>query len=628
MSEQFSGEKGLVPENLSSNFKENQNDIEGGKENEKKPIKRIALVTTNQMDTGVRAISQILKDAGFDTMKLSLYEDKRHKTGSNYSDEELAEIVEKLRDAKLDALGISIFEFGSNRAFSLMKKVKAELGIPVILGGQHALQFSKECFEEGADAVCLGEGESGLVELLENWDTRFEHDNPNFIVRKEDTDKERINELRASLLTEEEISKLHPDLTYTDYFVLRDGKLVALTSENIANPEHHQVDRELKTFVYASDRGCPLNCSFCYVSIDRRAFAEADKSKGQKPQPFLRRKAVSAVIEDLVEMRTHNPQVKFINIMNDDTAARNLADMQEFARLYKEKINLPFYCMVSPRSLAYEDKAKEKIQALVDAGVKELNMGIQTNEKTSKEIYNRPQPDKLTLKITDILHEFARENLDVEEEGKIDLFYDFIINNPLETREDIKRTFELIKKIKPPFDLVAHTLYISQKSKMRGVYEEEKTKALAKGIDFPVVLEDLIEQTDFHDTHRFYDELAKNYTFVINAIVEFSAGRHDVKMTGRIPRHAKDLLEFDVFKSLMDNHQSLRDLLLEQEMTNDTLSMDLLASDIVDEYFRNHKDVFKELFWSMHEQYPIHYSNERKEPEAEHSSVDQSSNKE
>ena len=182
------------------------------------PIKKIALATTNQMDTGVRAVSQILKDAGFETVKLSLYEDKRHKTGANYTEEELDAMVNKLKEEKADALGISIFEFGANRAFALIKKVKKELGIPVILGGQHAIQYPKECFEEGADAVCIGEGESGLVDLLKNWGKRLEKDNTNFIVKEEDLGK--IPELRGRLLSEAEISELHPDLIYTIYFLL------------------------------------------------------------------------------------------------------------------------------------------------------------------------------------------------------------------------------------------------------------------------------------------------------------------------------------------------------------------------------------------------------------------------
>lgn len=591
-------------------------------EEKERVIRKIALATTNQMDTGIRAVSAALKDAGFDVMKLNLYEDAKHKTGADYSEEELQAIIEKLKEFGTNAFGISIFEVGSTRAFTLIKKVKEVLKIPVLLGGQHAIQYPDECLQSGADAVCIGEGESGLVELLENWDRRFERKNLNFVIRKEDLVK--LDELRSKLFTEEEISNFTFDFSYHNYFVLREGKMVPLTPDNVKNPEHHQVDREAKTFVYASDRGCPLNCSFCYISNLRKEFIKASVAKGEKPIPFLRRKKAGAVIRDLEDAKRQNSWIEFLNLMNDDTAARDKDDLQEFSRLYKEKIGWPFYCMVSPISLFDKSKwqtgntlgaveeGRLKIQALVNAGLKELNMGIQTNGKTNFEIYDRWQPDEVMLMITHMLHEFARLDLNKNEDGKVDLFFDFIIHNPLEMREDIKRTIELIKRLKPPFDLVAHTLYVGKRSRMRSAYEYEKKKATQEERPYEKVIEDVVGESDFHDTHRFYDYLKDNHNFVINSVIEFMAGRHDVNMTGRIPRHAKDLMVFDVFRALREKHPDFEKLLLELQISDSLLSIDLFASDKVDRYFRENEGVFKELFVSMQEAHPICYSNEAK----------------
>lgn len=620
----FFGEQNEVSKQESSRVVSEGEKIE--KREKERVIQKIALATTNQMDTGIRAVSAALKGAGFDVMRLNLYEDARHKTGANYSEEELQSIVERLKEFEAELFGISIFEVGSSRAFTLVKKIKEELGIPVLLGGQHAIQYPEECLQSGADAVCIGEGESGLVELLESWDKRLEKENPNFIVREDDLRK--IKELRGRLLTEDEISRLTFDFSYHNYFVLRDGKLVSLTPENIQNPEHHQVDREAKTFVYASDRGCPMNCTFCYVNTLRKEFIEADAAKGEKTVPFLRRKRADAVIRDLDDVKKQNPWIEFLNIMNDDTAARDLQDLQEFSRLYKEKIGWPFYCMVSPMSFVnksiWQEKGRGyvpdavvdgrlKVQALVDAGLKELNMGIQTNGKTNFEIYGRWQPDEVLLSVTDMFHEFAREDLSKEESGKIDLFFDFIIHNPLETYEDTRRTVNLIKRLKHPFDLVAHTLYVGKQSKMRYVYENEKKKATKERRSYEKVLEDVSGESDFHDTYKFYDYLKDNYNFTINTALEFMAGRHDDKMMGRIPRYAKDLLEFDVFKKLRQRHPDFDKKLSQLQITDDMLSIDLLVSDEINQYFREQKDIFKELFMTMQEAHPIHYSNEAKE---------------
>jgi len=614
-------DSGPVPEEKS------QPEIKESREG--RTIQRVALATTNQMDSGVRAVSAELKKEGFDVLKLKLYEDKRHKTGVTYSDEEAQQIVDKLKEFKADMLAISIYEYGSNRAYAIMDKVQKDLEIPVILGGQHAMQNPEECWEAGADAVSLGEGESGTVELLEHWDDRFERVNKNFVVKEEDL--QTTAELRQDWITAEELNEVVPDWSNQNYFLMEDGKLVEWNSERVKNPEHHQTDRERKTFVYASDRGCPYNCSFCYNSTLRRMGKEAARAKGNQPVTYLRRKEAKAVIKDLENILEENPWVEFINIMNDDTAAHTVDDLQEFGKLYKEKIDKPFYAMVSPQSLYSNskrgtpeatNKGEAKVQALVDAGLKELNMGIQTNEKTASRIYGRPQPEEIVLKVTDMLHEYVRADLSKEEEGKVDLFYDFMIHNPLESNARVKETIEMIKKIKPPYDLVSHTLYIGKKSELRARYEKLKAfTAKREKTDYRfTALEDVTGETDFHDTDRFYDDLKNNNTFVVNTAIEFMAGRHDEKMTGRIPRYAKDLMEFDVFKELREKYPDLDRIASEQPIDDDTLSVDLLVSEPVEHYFsKENQESFKELFFAMKERHPIRYSNETKTPKSDRS---------
>lgn len=593
---------------------------------EERPIQRIALATTNQMDSGVRAVSAALKAENFDVLKLKLYEDQRHKSGVTYSEEEVAEIAKKIEEFKADMLAISIFEYGSNRAFALMKEVKEKLGIPVVLGGQHAMQNPKECFEAGADAVCVGEGESGTVALIQNWDKRFERVNRNFVVKQEDLDQVPL--LREGLISEKELREITPDWSNNNYFLMKNGQLIEWKPEHIQNPEHHQTDRDLKTFIYASDRGCPLNCSFCYNSSVRKMFIEAAKAQGRDPEKYVRRKDAESVMKDLRIIKKENPWVEFLNIMNDDTAYKEVEDLQLFAKLYREEINWPFYCMVSPQSLYSKghtgkpeavSEGRQKIQALVDAGLKELNMGIQTNEVSAKRIYNRPQSETMLLQVTDMLHEFSREDLSKEAEGKIDLFYDFIIHNPLESRNRVKMTIDMIKKIQTPYDLVSHTLYIGKKSQLRQRYEKLKTYAARReGLNYKhTALEDITGETDFHDTDRFYDHLKDNHAFVVNTAIEFMAGRHDEKMTGRIPRYARDLMDFDVFKELRKKHPDLDRVLSQQEITDDLSSVDLLVSDSVERYFsKENQDSFKELFFAMKEGHPIRYSNESKALEA------------
>lgn len=574
-------------------------------------IRTVALATTNQMDTGIRAVSAVLGPK-YRVIKLKLYEDGRHGATTNYSEKELQGIAHKLRELDVDMLGISLFGYGAERGLTVLQEIKRELGIPVIIGGQYAMQWPDECLAKGADAVCLSESERGLVELLDNWDSRLERDNPNFIVKEEDL--LRRFKLQAGLPPEDELNEITPDFNDEDYYVLASEQLVPMIAEEMANPKHHQTDRVLRTYIYASDRGCPFNCTFCHVLDIRNLIREAREAQGGDHINLLRRKSPAAMIRDLGKIKALNPWVQHLTLMNDDTAARTVGEMEQFSQLYRRHIGWPFYCMVSPMSLwSKKDQdgpgavaaGRAKVQALVNAGLTELNAGIQTNGESNRKYYNRIQPDHALLAVTDMLQEFASK-------GKIGLFYDFITFNPLESSDETRQTYELIKRLKPPFDLVSHTLHIDQRTVMRMQYEQYKAEAIAEGRPYNKVHEDMVGESDYHDTHLFVDYLADNPKFVLDATMEFLAGPHNSEKTGRIPRFARDLLDFDVFKELRLRHDGFARLLENIEIPSDMMSLDLLISEQVEGYFRENRTVFKELYLGMHDRHPIHYSNMRK----------------
>jgi len=579
-------------------------------------IKTVALATTNQMDTGIRAVSAVLgrKWYKYRVIKLKLYEDGRHGATVNYSEKEIQSITHKLRELDVDLLGISLFGYGAERGFTLLQEVKREsdLNIPVIIGGQYAIMWPDECLTKGADAVCLNESECGFVDLIDNWDTRLKRDNPNFIVKEEDLP--RRFELQAGLVSQEELDRITPDFHDEDYYVLASEQMVPMIAEEMANPKHHQTDRELRTYVVAFDRGCPFNCTFCHVLDIRNLVREAREAQEGDHVNFLRRRSPRAMIRALRKIKKLNPWVQHLTLMNDDTAARTVEEMEKFSRLYRRHIGWPFYCMVSPMSLwskKFEGRpeavaaGRAKVQALVDAGLTELNAGVQTNGKSNHKYYNRIQPDHALFAVTDMLQEFASD-------GTLGLFYDFITFNPLESSDETRQTYGLIKRLKPPFDLVSHTLHIDQRTVMRIQYEQYKAEAIAAGRPYNKVHEDMVGESDYHDTHLFVDYLADNPKFVLDATMESLAGPHSLQMTGRIPRFVKDLLDFDVFKELRLKHNGFARLLESVEICSDMMSLDLLICEQVEGYFQENRAVFKELYLAMHDRHPIHYSNMRK----------------
>lgn len=565
--------------------------------NAQKKFKKIGLVTTSQVNLGIRALAGYLQDAGYETGMFSL----RKKDGSEYSENEIDGIMEGL--SSYDLIGITTTDYTFEKVAVLAKAIKERLDKPVILGGDHAKLDPQDAFLAHVDAVCLGDGESGLIELLENWDIRLERNNPNFIVKAADI--ENINKLRVLPL--ENIDAFHSDLSYANCFILEHGKLVPWTAENSEDFDQHQIGHK-DTIIYAWDRGCPRDCTYCHNGELIKINLMTSREQGLPVVKPLRRKSIEVAVDELVNLKNANPQAKFLNIMNNDTAAIPLSGLQKFAKEYKEKVGLPFYCMVSPQALSGPD-GYAKVQALIDAGMKELNMGIQTNEKTNREVFNRKQSDKMLQQVVEMLNEFARKDPAIQEDGKIDLLFDFIIHNPFETEDDVIQTIKMVQKFPRPFDFVSHTLFVGRATTLRKMLEKKREEDGVIGVETDRVPEDdKSKVSNFHDTETFLEYLGKNRGFYINSVCEFSAGRHNSKMTGRIPRQTKDLLHMGVFAKIIANNNDFAQIVSEVDTKGESLNF--LINKKVRKYFNENPDKFKSVFLEMHQKHPIRYTNQ------------------
>ena len=71
-----------------------------------------------------------------------------------------------------------------------------------------------------------------------------------------------------------------------------------------------------------------------------------------------------SVIQEIEEMVSRYPQIKYISVNADEFLSMPLEDINSFCELYKKKINLPFSISASPQNVT-----DEKISQLVDAGL-------------------------------------------------------------------------------------------------------------------------------------------------------------------------------------------------------------------------------------------------------------------
>lgn len=550
-------------------------------------IKNIALVTVTQMDFGIRTVSGILKKEGFGTGKISLLKD------CPYTDNEISLILNLL--SRFDFIAFTATDYGFGKVAQLVKIVKDKIKKPTIIGGVKAIMDPLSCLRTGSDAVCLGDAENGFAELLNNWEGRFLRTTSNFVVKESDLNN--VDYLRMK--PAKNLDQFTPDFSYDEYYFLKNGKLINLTPDLVETPKQHLVGHK-QTLFYTSQRGCPNSCNYCYNNEIKKAFSRAEGN----PVPYLRMKSVKKMIEELVLLKSQNPEGKFMGFADDDMAARDIEELEQFGEQYKKHIRLPFFCALSPQQIKGEN-GRKKIEILSSAGMTEVCMGIQTNEKTNR-LYNRFQSDKKLIEACAMLAECSDNG------SRFIILYDFIFFSPFETEEDVKRTIKLIQKLPKPFDVIDHCLFLGGDTALRKKYEEEKARLNKMGKKIDVVVEDnpanLAKVSNFHDYHTSIDWLAQNNGFVINAICGFLSGKHDRKMSGRIPFHTSDLIEFDIFKEFIHRNNDFAEIIKNADKHEQ--SIDFLVSDKVLQYFKSNIEEFKILIRNMHRLHPRRLSNQ------------------
>ena len=95
----------------------------------------------------------------------------------------------------------------------------------------------------------------------------------------------------------------------------------------------------------------------------------------------------------------------------------------------------------------------------------EIQMGIETACERTKKIYRRSTPNEIVLRAAQSINKFK---------GRVTAIYDFILDNPYETNEDIVETLEFILKIPRPFHLQLFSLIFFPGTELYNTAKKDK----------------------------------------------------------------------------------------------------------------------------------------------------------
>jgi radical SAM superfamily enzyme YgiQ (UPF0313 family) len=301
-----------------------------------------------------------------------------------------------------------------------------------VWGGIHPIIHPEDAITAPVDAICTGEGEFAFQELLAAMEEgRDGRDTANFWFKR--NGEIQRNGFRP-LMTHEDME----GLPFPQY-----GQ-----GEKIYRSGQGFVDMALHDFL-ANDGlgyttlwsiGCPFHCTYC----GNTKFIANDVAYKKLRHPSAR-----YIVDEVKTARSRFPHISQVSFHDDSFMAIPYQDLEEFAELWKAELDIPFAVYgVIPNYVK-----QDKFEILTWAGMNRIRMGIQSGSERILDFYKRPSPPDRILAAGKVAASFAPEY-------HIPPAYDIIMDNPIETRQDVLDTLELLYEMERPYTLLIYSLKV------------------------------------------------------------------------------------------------------------------------------------------------------------------------
>lgn len=411
---------------------------------------------------GLRFLSAFIKKEGHQSEIIMLPRIYSEGLGSHesflypYPDVVLKQLAEKC--VQSDLIGISLMSCHFDNAVLITRYLKKYLSRPIVWGGIHPTIRPFECLEH-ADMVFIGEAELSLSRLMErmadgqSWKSISV---PGILKRGEEFGQF----LPGPIL--EDLGKLPlPDYDLEDQFILYEKNRIIQFDKKLLG--HCFFGSYRTTF----SRGCPYACTYCCNNALNKIY------KRKLP---VRHRPIENMIKELEIAKELIPGLREVDITDDAFLAQPLERIERFAKEYQKRINLPFKFLTTPVTVTIP-----KIRALAKAGMSTTAVGVQSGSLRTRILYNRYDTLTQVLSVGNIVSQVAKEN-----KKKISVRYDFILDNPWESEEDMEDSLRFALKLKRPFDLILFSLTfypettLYEKARQEGIIKDDLNQVYRK----------------------------------------------------------------------------------------------------------------------------------------------------
>jgi anaerobic magnesium-protoporphyrin IX monomethyl ester cyclase len=353
-------------------------------------------------------------------------------TAIQFGPEQIEEIARGIAGAEL--LAVSCMTGYSETAKKVIARVRQLAPETYIMwGGIHPIIYPESAIEADVDAICTGEGEFAFAQWLDLYTRGADFTKvQNFWFRQKDGTIVRNGFL--PLMSAAELETM-PFQKYAG-------------EEWIYSPDHHGFRRIVLSDYLQNNGlayqaiwsiGCPLHCTFCGNTVFIKNDPKYKRIRHTSPEYIVN--------EVKAAMQVH-PHINTVLFHDDSFMAIPLPELTEFAKRWRAEIGLNFCVYGVIPSYVQEDK----LEVLTWAGMNRVRMGVQSGSQRILDFYRRPTPIARVERAAADLAKFSKYHINPA--------YDIICDNPIETRQDVVDTLELVYRLARPFTLNLFSLRV------------------------------------------------------------------------------------------------------------------------------------------------------------------------
>lgn len=328
--------------------------------------------------------------------------------------------IDVIRQLKPALVGFSVYSPYFTVAQRLTRRIKETSTALVVWGGVHPTLFPDDCIAE-ADAICLGEGEGALKDLVNAMlHGKTIRDIGNLWVN----DGGRIERNPLRPLAQQLDAIPFPAYASQSFYFIESGKL-----------QRNDTILEEPVLAVLPARGCPFTCSYCVNSVLRPLYSGLG--------PYLRRRSVDNVIAEInAALSLPGHHIRMIEF-HDENFGTDAAWLDEFTARFPKEVGLPFKVQYHPQLVS-----PEIIERLVDCGLHRVKFGVEAGtDYIRNTIFHRPGKNSDIVKL---VNEISRR--------KVKIRYDLILDNPYDTEESLEKTLAFMLQLPGPLRFNLYSL--------------------------------------------------------------------------------------------------------------------------------------------------------------------------